>query len=106
MSATWGDPINGKDGVCDDYAPDVLNPDEEDQDVCTSCFHREAAHVEGATCGECGHVESAHQPISGDENDLGGAIACVDCDTDGAFDEETDLYPARIHSFLAVEDDR
>lgn len=54
-----------------------------------------------ATCAICGHIEDAHQNISGDPSDEGSAVACEDCDTDGAYDEETDLYPARIHSFLA-----
>ena len=30
---------------CDDFAPDTLNPDPADRDVCTSCFYRGADHA-------------------------------------------------------------
>lgn len=29
---------------CDDFAPDTLNPVEEDRDICTNCFYREIDH--------------------------------------------------------------
>jgi len=29
---------------CDDYAPDTLNPVEEDQDICTNCYYRKSDH--------------------------------------------------------------
>lgn len=31
-------------GPCDDYAPDSLNPEMSDRDVCTTCFFRGADH--------------------------------------------------------------
>lgn len=29
---------------CDDFAPDVLNPEEDDRDICTTCFYRGIDH--------------------------------------------------------------
>ncbi len=50
---------------CSDYAPDTLNPEEADRDVCTTCFFRREDHAVGDhvgtvnfgmknRCGKCG----------------------------------------------------
>lgn len=49
----------------------------------------------------CGHIESAHQPVSGDDRDA-GATVCVDCQSTGSDDYENNADP--YHSYEAATD--